>query len=249
MLHEARRVTLYDDIVRQIRSLISSGQLKPGDKLPPERELAEQLAVSRPTLREVLKSLSLIGILEIRHGAGIFVREDLAANVVEGPLRFLSPAETGTIVQILEARDAIETAAARYAALRATEKDITELRSLIEAMEASIPKLDTVSEYDAKFHLVICRAANNPMLLQFARVLQRFLRPAMKSTILIPSALASAVEYHWAILDALEKRDPTRAAELLHEHLEQTTRFAEQSTLERPVDQGLGEADPAGSRG
>lgn len=220
MLREANKVTLYDDIASQLGALISSGKLKPGDRLPPERELAAQLGVSRPTLREVLKGMSLMGILDIKHGGGIFVRKDLSTSLLTEPLRFLSQEQKGSIVQLLEARQAVEVAAARLAAQRADESDIKKMRAELQAMNENLADVEEVSKHDLEFHLAICRASKNPMLFQFENIAQTLLYAAMKTTILIPNALRVAMEYHERILQAIENRDALLAETLLKEHLE-----------------------------
>ncbi|MCR4426109.1 MAG: FadR family transcriptional regulator [Firmicutes bacterium] len=234
MLRQASKVTLYDDVVAQLQELVARGDLKPGDRLPAERELSSQLGVSRATLREALKGLELMGVIKIKHGDGTFIREDINARLVSQPLRFISPAQSSLMVELLETRQAIESTAARLAAQRVQDDDIAGLRHELSEMRKALAKGDTaeVSKHDLEFHLALCKASRNSILYQVERSIQNMLLEAMETTIFIPSALQSAIEYHDKILAAVENRDAEAAFTLMLDHLRAVQRDIQESTTD-----------------
>jgi len=232
MLRQASKVTLYDDVIAQLREVISDGSLRPGDKLPPERQLASQLGVSRATLREALKGLSLMGVIQIKQGEGTFIREDINARLISQPLRFLPPSESDLMLELLETRQAIEPMAAKLAAERAEEKDMCEMREALEEMKSHLSLTDTsrTSASDLAFHLTICKASKNSIIYQVERSIQKMLLNTMKTTIFIPSAVGTAMAYHERILAAILNHDSDEAFAATLEHLEKVSYNVREST-------------------
>jgi len=243
MLRQASKVTLYDDVIAQLREVIAGGSLRPGDRLPPERQLASQPGVSRATLREALKGLSLMGVIQIKQGEGTFVREDINARLISQPLRFLPPSESDLMLELLEVRQAIEPMAAKLAAQRAEEEDIREMREALEEMKSHLSITDTskTSASDLAFHLTICRASKNSIIYQVERSIQKMLLNTMKTTIFIPSAVGTAVEYHERILSAILSRDPNGAFAATLEHLENVSYNVRESTQQVPEPETVSE--------
>lgn len=174
---------LSDAIVLQLEARILEGTLKPGERLPPERELAQRLDVSRPSLREALQKLETLGLVETRQGGGTYVSPVLAPTLTD-PLVQLFQRHPETVYDLLEFRQALEGIAAYYAAVRATEADREILERRSAAMEDAHRREDPVSEAeaDAELHLSIAEAAHNVVLLHIMRGLFDLLRRGIVSS-------------------------------------------------------------------
>jgi GntR family transcriptional repressor for pyruvate dehydrogenase complex len=172
-----------DAIVAQLESLILEGTLKPGERLPPERELAQRLDVSRPSLREALQKLETLGLVETRQGGGSYVAAVLAPTLTD-PLVNLFQRHPETVYDLLEFRQALEGISAYYASTRATEADRQILQRRFAAMEEAHRREDPVAEADAdaELHLSIAEAAHNVVLLHIMRGLFDLLRRGIVSS-------------------------------------------------------------------
>ncbi|MCP5073837.1 MAG: FCD domain-containing protein, partial [Rhodobacteraceae bacterium] len=168
-----------DSIVNQIEAMILEGSLKPGERLPPERALAEKLSVSRPSLREALMILESRGLLQSKRGGGTFVCDIIGPTIVE-PLVHLMKSHPETIFDVLELRQALEAVAAEHAAERATDVDKEKIKQQFENVMAvydsgeNTPALE--AEVDTEFHLAIADASHNVALVHVVRGLFNLLR-------------------------------------------------------------------------
>jgi GntR family transcriptional repressor for pyruvate dehydrogenase complex len=213
-----------DAISEQIRELILNGSLKPGDRLPSERELVEQLGVSRPSVREALLKLEAKGVVQSRQGGGTFVSDVLAPSIVN-PLADLMRDNPEAISDVLECRHGLEELAASYAALRATAEDRAIIRdkflALDEANQAG--DLERSADADAEFHLAIADASHNVALIHITRSLFDLLSTQMKSNwehLLMNRESCSKIhDQHQFIYDAIISRDPDMARNAAHTHL------------------------------
>ena len=215
-----------DSIVKQIEDMILEGLLKPGERLPPERELAEQLSVSRPSLREATVILESKGLVTVKRGGGTFVRDVAGATITE-PLSSLLQSHPETTFDVLELRHALEEAAAYLAAQRATESDREALKRRYEALEAIYDSAaaDRAEEAvaDVEFHLAIAEASHN---LAFVHVM-RGLMAVMRDSILFNLTKiresrenhAAIREQHKALFDAVMAGDEAAARQAARQHL------------------------------
>ena len=218
-LNQVTRRRLTEEIVDQLVSLIVSGKLKRGNKLPPERELMKQLGVGRSSLREAIGSLSLIGVLVVRPGSGTYVtvsREEFLAK----PLSWGIPIGHGRTQELVEARRILEEATASLAAERASEADIAEMRYHLTQMKTNRRHLRKVINADMSFHETLAKASYNSLLLNFLMQIGNLLRSWKEETLLIPGVYDSAVEEHEKILSAIEEHNAERARAALCRHLE-----------------------------
>lgn len=211
---EPRR--LYQQIADQVRQLIQNGQYPPGSRLPPERELAQQLGVSRPSLREALIALEIDGTIEIRMGSGIYV---LTASKPAAASRSLgaSPSE------MIQARAVIESAVIVQAAAAMTDEARDELRAILDAMGREIAEGRKPMEQDRQFHLAIAGLAGNSVL--FEIVAQLFderhspMSDRIRGRFETPDSWAMALIEHEAIFACLEARNALGAQAAMHAHL------------------------------
>jgi GntR family transcriptional repressor for pyruvate dehydrogenase complex len=223
MLQHAKRVTLFDDVVLQVQNLIQEGSLRPGDRLPSERELAIQLGVSRNTLREALKALKLIGVLKVAQGGGTFVNENLNSNLVASITKFISLVEITEILNLLEARKTIEEATAFYAAERADSQDIDKMKKLIILMKDNYENVELFTKYDAQFHLQIACASKNPFLINLLKAIREpLLREMVKTRLGMPHF--TALQDHEQILNFI--RDKNAAMNFHLKKIEETVRIS-----------------------
>lgn len=214
-----------DAIVAQLEKLILEGILKPGDKLPPERELAQQLEVSRPSLREAILQLETKGLLQSRRGGGTYI-VDIIAPTLTDPLVHLLRSHPDATFDILELRHALEEVSAYFAAMRATESDREILQRRFCAWETihweeRDPLRD--AEADAEFHLAIADASHNVALMHVMRGLFNLLRSSIcRSLEKLYSQEGNyeiVYQHHKRLLETILARDAQGARQAAHVHL------------------------------
>ncbi|MDW7711740.1 MAG: FCD domain-containing protein [Deferrisomatales bacterium] len=219
-----RSPKISDAIVRQLESLILEGTLKPGERLPPERDLAHRLEVSRPSLREALQKLETLGLVETRQGGGTYVGAVLAPTLTD-PLVHLFQRHPETVYDLLEFRQALEGIAAYYAAIRATDADRRILERRFGAMEEAHRRADPVAEAgaDAALHLSVAEAAHNVVLLHIMRGLFDLLRRGIVSSrerlYTREGVREVLLRQHRGLYEALVAGDAEAARTAAHDHL------------------------------
>ncbi len=205
-------------IAEQIKTLINKGALKPGDALPPERELVKVFNVSRASLREALNSLAGMGFLEMSQKHRTIVRS-LASGRITDPLHHLLQEDIQTVFELIEVRKAIETWSAYHAATRATADDIARLEKSVESMRIKIEQGISVVEDDANFHLAISEATQNKiqthLMFSIYDILKESLGKYYESI-----EMREVYKQHCKVVDAIKKRDSALASERMHEHLD-----------------------------
>lgn len=169
---KVKRETLPEKIISEITSLIESGQLKQGSKLPSEREFARMLGVGRPTLREALKALSVLGIIVNKQGEGNFLSDDYRSWPSE-PLSIFFSIKKGALIDIYEARKGIEMQAVALAAKRRTPEDLENMDQALKMMRQSKHELDLYYRYDMDFHISIAVAAQNEILIDLIKKIHK----------------------------------------------------------------------------
>jgi len=218
LVEPIRRSRLYQGIVEQIEGLLQRGELRSGDRLPPERSLAEQFQVSRASVREALRSLELLGIIEARPGGGTFVRH-ASSDVVARPLSTLM-ARGHRIADVIEVRGLIEPAIAEHAARRISDAEVAELSAVLEAQERKIASGEPYADEDTRFHELIGRAARNELLVTMLAVIWDVLRASRGEWLQNNARAHASIEGHRRILAALERRDPEAARAAAAKHIQ-----------------------------
>ncbi|HYH29104.1 MAG TPA: FadR/GntR family transcriptional regulator [Pseudonocardia sp.] len=202
-----RRTGLVEQVIDQLRSTIVSGEWPVGDRIPPEPDLATALDVGRNTVREAVRALAHSGLLEVRQGDGTYVR---ATTELSGALRKLCGTE---LREALEVRRVLEVDAARLAAVRRTEADLTALRAALADRNAAVRDQDVerAVHTDTAFHLAVVRCANNELLAELYRGVAEVVARSVAAT--LPADLESQREIsHDGLVEAIAAQDVERAA-------------------------------------
>jgi len=215
-------MALSQKIVSRITDAIVRGELKPGDKLPSERELAAQFQVSRTAIRDAIKILSGRGVLRVRHGAGIFVEE--SSCKIEDTLMLstlFSEANLNSVHtrDLFEIRKTLETQAAEWAANRAEAVHLKRLRTILNEARKNKDDLSLLSEHDARFHVAIAEASQNLLLVKIMWGLLDALSESRKQSLKIPNRALVSLREHEFIVKAIEIHDPIQAREAMFNHL------------------------------
>ena len=201
----------------QIESLLDKGELHPGDQLPPERALAEQFQVSRASVREALRSLELLGVVETHAGGGTFVRrtapEDLARPLSNLIVR------GHTIADVIEVRGLLEPAIAAAAAKRITMGELAELRAILDEQGKKVAAGEPYAEEDVRFHELIGQAARNELLTTMLGVIWDVLRSSREQWLQTNQRAHASIDAHRRILTALETHDADAAHAAAAEHI------------------------------
>lgn len=232
-LMHIERKRLKDQIIDKLMAMMADGKLKPGDKLPSETALMELFGVGRSSLREAIGALSLIGMLTVRPGHGTHVApatNDSPAN----PLRwgmFMSWREK--LHEFIEARITLEQTLVGFAAERATEADIAEIRKGLNMLKA--PKLTKrmAIQADLVFHTAIANASHNSVLTRFLEELRQPVRSWMEQKASLFGGYDSVFEQHEAIFDAIQAHDAAKAQKAMRSHLEAVGERLTAALLER----------------
>jgi GntR family transcriptional repressor for pyruvate dehydrogenase complex len=212
------RAGITELVVQRIKDLLAQGDLKAGSRLPPERELAELLNISRPSLRTALKALSVMGIIRAKPGAGTYIAESLP-EIFSEPMHFMTLINNTSVEELFEARRIIEAGLAELAAERASSDDIQSLTSEIEGMRSAIDDPENFLKHDVAFHRVMAHAANNKLMSGIMDTIAQLLFHIRRQSITNASSLKEAIDWHQKILDAIRKHDPKRAKDMLAGHL------------------------------
>ena len=206
-------------IATQLLDIIELQKLAPGDRLPPERQLAELLEVSRPSLREALHILQAQGLVQIKHGQGTFVQEPIVAQ----ELRATMMSKTHGLNELFDAREVLEVPAAKWATEKATKEDIRLLRATLNQIDnvTAIHPIDydQLQLLDAKFHLTIVGIAGNRFINQTLNVLQDVMRMSMQTTLRVPGRSDISRSEHSEILAAIENGNGELASKLTLQHI------------------------------
>lgn len=220
MLRPIEYTRVSQEAVQQIVNLIRSRQINPGDRLPGERQLVESLGVSRTSVREALRSLEGMGLIEVRAGVGAFVKHPVA-DFVETALPHPLLMDQETLKKLFNLREIIETGAVATAASQATAADLKQIRQAVEKMEACYANndLNGMVEADIDLHRAILVATNNDILVRVMDNIADLLHEMRRASLSIYEGVKHTIAGHRAILAALEQRAPEAASQAMAAHL------------------------------
>jgi len=224
MYKEVHVGRLYEKIVAQIEKKILDGDLKPGDRLPSERELGLQFGVSRTSIREAIRVLTLKNLVEVIHGRGTFVTEPTSRTLRYTFDKMVDIARQDGSGHLIEIREIIEPEIAALAAKNSSEDNIAFIRDAVETMENhkdDPAHWEDYVEADLDFHLGLAEGSKNPLFLVLIDLFVVQLRDQRRRAARKDGGLYRGQTYHWKILEAVEKKDSETARDLMQDHIKQ----------------------------
>lgn len=211
---------LSDEVYRQIVSLISSGELKPGDKIPSERELAAVMGISRQSIREALNRAEVMRLIEVRQGEGSFILSSVNESL-KPPLTLIMEKEVERIFDFLEIRKLVEGWCAEKAAVEATGDELENMQEILDKMKKVAAKDKQWEAMDLELHLSFAKATHNVIAVHIMEALKSNFRPFFKFTKSMPSSERIDVlwQHHYEIFSAIKQKDPVKAKKKVIAHL------------------------------
>jgi GntR family transcriptional repressor for pyruvate dehydrogenase complex len=224
-----------DQVVAYVRTQIERGALRPGDRLPAERDLAVHIGVSRPTVRAGLRALAAMGVVRARHGSGTYIPDGPPALGTEA-LSFLAALHGFTREEMYEARRILEVGAAGLAAERATPEQIATLAEEVASLFASMHDPQLFLLHDIKFHRAVAAASGNPIVASVVEMVSALYYERRRETAVHASDRdhRDAAEMHRRIYQAIRGRDSTSARDLMNAHLIQASQYQAQEEPQEP---------------
>lgn len=214
-LRPMQRSRLYEQLVERLLALIHELDLKAGDRLPPERELAAGLGVSRASVRQALVVLEVQGLVEVRHGEGAILLETRPDSSVISAAR----AHTRRLPEVIEAREALEVKLASLAAERRTDEDLARIEDALERMEADVARGGRGLEGDELFHGAVTAAARSSLLADLMTEISAAIRESRIESLSQPDRPQESLASHRQIADAIRAGDAEAAADAMAEHI------------------------------
>ena len=222
MLKPIRPKRISDQVFEQLKDHIFRGHFKPGQQLMPERELAQILGVSRPTVREAINKLVNIGLIEQRQGQGTFVTSP-ADSVVKNPLAAVVDGQDITLMDLLEVRLGLECNAATMAAQRATDEDVQDLEKTLVEMIQDIKQGGLGTHHDVSFHMAISYATRNVVQIHVMKSFYDLMFFGIKENLERlyeePGNLDKIIQQHTDVFESIRRRDPDAAYEAMKRHI------------------------------
>ena len=232
-LSPVERNSLADQVAKKILDLVRTGNLKPGDQLPTERDLAQMLQVSRPSVREAMRGLQILGVVKTRQGGGACISSLDAADLL-GPLQFLITLNAQNVDALYESRVLIDGGIARMAAVRLSDQDIERLNAIVMVQRNLLNDPLGFRVSDLEFHRTIMEASGNPFLVRVSHSLyvlgMEYRRMATETLGVIQRSVAD----HEMIVAAFAARDPGAAEKAMQVHMENVHRSTREA-MQRPL--------------
>jgi GntR family transcriptional repressor for pyruvate dehydrogenase complex len=219
-----QRTTLTEAAFEQLIAHVVNGKWKAGDRIPAERDLCQQLGIARTSLREALKAMELIGMLESRVGDGTFVCP--RSEFLSRPLLWsFSGANPNQLQEIMEARMTIEESIVSRAAERAGEEEIADIGAAVHAMRENIARGESILDADMAFHLALAAAAQNTVLANAAQLLRSLMWHWLRYNFMVPDIPQTVLRRHTAIHRAILQHNPAAARKEMRLHLQETVQL------------------------
>lgn len=237
-----------EQVLDYLRELIQQGKLKAGERLPAERDMAELLQVSRPTIRAGIRSLVALGVLESRHGSGTYVvNVDGPPALDSSPLRLMAALRGFSSDEMFEARLALETTAAELAADRATSDELTTMAEELTGIFASLENPESFLIHDVQFHRAIAAASHNRIIAALTEMVVNAMYDTRKATVRQAQDLKESAEWHRRTYRAIREHKADEARASMREHLTRARAAHQQESLPHTQDPRFSE-DPPRSR-
>lgn len=219
-LRPLTRPRLYEQVVTQLRRHVAAAGLRAGDRLPPERELAERLGVSRASIRQAIVVLEVQGLVDVRHGGGTYlVRDSLDAEPVEALVE-----RRRRLPDVLDAREALETKLAELAALRRTDQDLAAIDAALAEMAEQVAGGGLGEDGDRRFHAAVTTAAHSEILAEFMQAIAGQIAESRHESLQQRNRPARSLDQHRRIAAAIRAGDATAAVRAMRRHLRTVSR-------------------------
>jgi GntR family transcriptional regulator, transcriptional repressor for pyruvate dehydrogenase complex len=215
-----KKTRVAEEVADRIRVLMLDGTFPPGEPLPSERHLAERFGVSRGSIRDALRTLETIGLLETRHGQGTFPHE-LSVDRLVAPLASVMAYRSDLQDELLDVRRMFEPAVARVAALRATEEDLADLQRILETQRQKLKAGQSAIAEDTAFHAILARATRNRVVMSIMATLNDLLVESRTQSLRQKGRPARSIDGHEAVVAALRRRDVEGASQAMYNHIDQ----------------------------
>ena len=212
--------TLADNLASALKKYIINNRFYPGKKLPATSVLAKKFGVGMPTLREALKKLETVGAIEIKHGSGIFVGENLNSMIFVNPIASDGAPTKKQLLDLIEARISLEISTVELAARNATAKDIAHMKQLLGEAKKHIDNDTILTQKNMSFHLAIATASKNIVFTHLVEVISKLFRSEQRVIIEIFKYRDEDYRQHLEIFTAIKNHDVDTAVDLMHSHLE-----------------------------
>lgn len=218
--HTIRKTRVPENIIEQVQDLVASGRLSPGDRLPSERDLARRFSVGRSAVREAMRAMESLGLIEARAGEGTFVSQPPDGRSGRDPVSAALIHEWNTQRKLFEVRRVIEPDLAALAARRATREQLERLRIILDEQEAEIRHGGTSIKQDSGFHYALAEATGNEVLVRIVDSLMDLLLQTRQESLQNPERRVKSLGQHRAILRAIEARDAKTAERQMLDHIQ-----------------------------
>jgi GntR family transcriptional regulator, transcriptional repressor for pyruvate dehydrogenase complex len=218
------RARIHEQVIKQLQNLMQGGKLQPGDRLPPERELAQRFGVSRVAIRQALSVLQAMGLVQSRVGDGTFAHN--SAELTVTVLAAVIPGPQGTVGEQVELRRIIEPQVAELAALRAGKADIVEMKRCLEAQRAKFQAGLSFVDEDAALHLAIARATKNHLLVRMIEGIHGLLRDSRNKSLQTANARELSLRGHQGLIAAIQAKKAAAAGQAMRQHLTDVEKLA-----------------------
>lgn len=215
-----KKTRIAEEVADRIRVLMLDGTFPPGEPLPSERHLAERFGVSRGSIRDALRTLETIGLLETRHGQGTFPHE-LSVDRLVAPLASVMAYRSDLQDELLDVRRMFEPAVARAAALRATDEDLADLQRLLDAQRQKLKTGQSAIVEDTAFHAILARSTRNRVVMSIMATLNDLLVESRTHSLEQKGRPARSIDGHEAVVAALRRKDPEGASQAMYNHIDQ----------------------------
>ena len=216
------KTMLSKEISKNLKELVISGNLAPGDKLPNEMELSQMMGVSRSTVREAVRELVAANVLKIVRGVGTFVSQNPGWKKDPLGVEFMDDIGEDLLLMLFETRFLVEPGVAWLAAERANETDLAGIRACLESMRAIVEQNQDYSHEDLEFHRSIALATKNPIIQRIVPIVNESIVHGYQETVHVPGSIAKALLAHEKIYEAIAAHLPKQASEAMKKHLEVT---------------------------
>lgn len=213
-----RKGTIVTDVTQELRQMILTGKLRPGDFLPSRKELATYFGVGLSSVHEAIQVLTAVGLVESHPGKGTWVRQDALDTLIH-PVAVETRLGNLNARLIYETRSAIEVALTELAAQRAGSKEIEKIGDALKKMEKSVEDEDAFVKADLEFHLAVAEAGHNELLEQFYHLSRKLLSEAITELVRLPKVKEESIDLQRAIAQAIEEHNPQKAREAALEHM------------------------------